>query len=97
MEKTPAICNGCGDESPAWDQLCHQCAQTVTCQNCLNKYKRGQGLQEVNLCADCLQEIFSKDDEDEEELFRPSKVKATPELNDTEDYGFDHHWELYER
>jgi len=95
----PAICNGCGNESPAWDQLCKGCCTRVRCQNCGDNYKRGQGLQEVNLCASCLQEVFAKQDEDEEEIFRAKKSsKPLEEQNDPyEQYGFDHQWEFYER
>lgn len=94
---TPAICNGCGNESPAWDQLCEDCCKEVRCQNCNDKYKRGQGLQEVNLCSTCLQEVFSKQDDDEEELFRPKKSKSPTTADPYEEYGFDHQWELYDR
>lgn len=97
---TPAICNGCGNESPAWDQLCNGCQTTVRCQNCGNNYKRGQGFQEVNLCSSCIQEVFAKQDEDEEEIFRSSKSPKPPtdEPNDPyEEFGFDHQWELYDR
>jgi len=95
----PAICNGCGNESPAWDQLCEVCAQYVTCQNCNGKYKRGQGLQEVFLCAACLQEVFTNQDE-EEEVFRPKKARSTDVTEHSDpyaEYGFDHQWELYDR
>ena len=92
----PAICNGCGNESAAWDQLCDNCSCKVRCQNCSNMYKRGQGLQEVDLCASCLQEIFAKQDEDEEEIFRsPNTRPVNPDPY--EEYGFDHQWELYDR
>ncbi len=95
-----AICNGCGNESPAWDQLCGHCSQQVACQHCGNKYKRGQGLQEVDICSSCLQEVFAQQDDDEEELFRPTK-RANPPRDlleqDDPDFGFDYQWELYDR
>ena len=102
MTNAPAICNGCGNESPAWDQLCEQCSQQVVCQHCGDKYKRGQGLQEVDICAPCLQEVFANQDEDEEEIFRPNKSPSpstdVTEQNDPyEEYGFDHQWEFYDR
>ena len=90
--EAPAICNGCGNESPTWDQLCNDCSKEVRCQNCNGIYKRGQGLQEVNLCSVCLQEVFSKD---EEEFFSPKKCLSP--LDPCEENGFDHQWELYER
>jgi hypothetical protein len=54
-------------------------------------------LQEVNLCSTCLQEVFSKQDDDEEELFRPKKSKSPTTADPYEEYGFDHQWELYDR
>jgi predicted amidophosphoribosyltransferase len=81
-----AICNGCGNESPAWDQLCDNCSQLVICQNCSKKYKRGQGLQEVDLCATCLNEVFSE---------TTKVVEHSTAYEDAyERYGFDHKWEL---
>lgn len=96
----PAICNGCGNESPAWDQLCEGCSQHVTCQNCNGKYKRGQGLQEVSICAACLQEVLTNQDEEEEEVFRPKKSAQFTDVEQNDpyaEYGFDHQWELYDR
>lgn len=92
-----AICNGCGNESPAWDQLCGNCSQQVICQHCGDKYKRGQGLQEVNICASCLQEVFARDDDDEEELFPTKRALPPRDLleQDDPDYGFDYQWELF--
>lgn len=97
MTNAPAICNGCGNESPAWDQLCTGCSKEVKCENCDKTYKRGQGLQEVNLCPGCLNEVFTQ--EDEEECPRKEKRGTIdPEQNDPyEDHGFDHQWELYDR
>jgi hypothetical protein len=78
---TPPICNGCGNESPAWDKLCNNCSQ-----------------QEVDLCASCVQEVFAKQDEDEEEYFRSQKSVRPTDVDDPhEEYGFDHQWELYDR
>jgi hypothetical protein len=87
----PCICNGCGGESPAWDKLCENCSKEVICQNCHKTYKRGQGLQEVDLCAKCLQTAF-------EDVEIPEELPYGPYTNMVDsfvEYGFDHHWEAY--
>lgn len=96
----PAICNGCGNESAAWNKLCNDCDQKVTCQGCSAVYKRGHGLQEVNLCSTCLQEVFARQDEEEEEIFHSKKAVRPPTdvtENPHEEHGFDYQWELYDR
>lgn len=94
--ETPAICNGCGNASSAWDKLCNSCSQEITCQNCNKIYKRGQGLQEVNLCPICLREVFEQESPEEEE--HRLKLQVTDPHFDNPDpyemYGFDHQWEL---
>lgn len=99
---TPTICNGCGNESPAWDQFCANCAKEVICQGCNRKYKRGQGLQDVDLCSRCLNEALEdKEEREEEEYCRNSGVvepaDVTEQIDPYIDYGFDHHWEFHDR
>lgn len=88
----PAICNGCGNESPAWDQLCENCSKEIICQSCNRKYKRGQGLQNLDLCPSCVREFLESPEEEQRTNLDPD------ELGDPyADYGFDHQWELYEK
>lgn len=92
--ETP-ICNGCGNESSAWNKFCEHCSKEVTCQNCNKTYRRGQGLQEVDLCATCLQEVFQETPDEEEH--RLNLQNADPQCDSPdpyEIYGFDHQWEL---
>lgn len=88
----PAICNGCGRESPAWDRLCTECSKEVVCKNCKQVYKRGQGLQDVDLCARCVNEAYQ---EEPEEFDLDDSGDITD--RDDSDYGFDLHWELYDK
>jgi hypothetical protein len=84
----PAVCNGCGNESPAWDKLCIHCSTLVSCQDCHETYKRGQGLQDVDLCPRCLNEAFTE----------PAKETYPCEgdpRNPHEEFGFDYSWETY--
>ncbi len=97
MEMPAAICNGCGNESSAWDQLCTNCSQEIICQNCKRKYKRGQGLQDVDLCATCVRELLETTEEEEFEREVHTESKVNPECDPYSDYGFDHQWELYEK
>jgi len=85
------ICNGCGNNAPAFGQLCNDCSKEVVCQNCNCKYKRGQGLQDVNLCPHCLHECLASSPEHQ-------NADHDCDLDDPyETYGFDHQWELYEK
>lgn len=92
---TPAICNGCGNESLAWDKLCADCSKEVICENCEKTYNRGQGLQEVNLCPGCLNEVFSNHDEDD--VLPHNGKREAIDIDPYAEYGCDHQWELYDR
>lgn len=98
---TPCICNGCGGESPSWDKFCANCEKLVTCRDCHVQYKRGQGLQDVDLCHKCLNKAFAKEDEEVEER-KPVRVRHTSEVDPEQEdsyaeYGFDNQWELYDK
>ena len=92
MSEPLAICNGCGNESSAWDKLCDYCSQEVTCQSCHEKYKRGQGLQEVDICPRCLEDSFAAPPANDYK-YDPEDVNFS--TNPYEDYGFDYQWETY--
>ncbi len=85
----PPICNGCGNASKAWDKLCDSCSVEVTCQDCKQKYKRGQGLQEVDLCPRCLNDALTEPAPE----YDPEDVSFC--TNSYEEFGFDYPWETY--
>ena len=82
----PSICNGCGNESPDWGKLCNACEQEVICHGCDTIYKRGQGLQDVNMCPRCLHESMETQEQEQFNLYGDC-------VSPYEEYGFDYPWE----